>query len=178
MSHGKFPWRRQRSRNKNDTPKMREKDNENDEMRFGGEVRITRRIELNFWRTCLLNAAGLFLAWLSTDSIEFGNVFAFGLLVVLIWFLNWIIRPLLVLFTLPFIIFTMGVGMLFINGAIIYFAARLIPFDGLEVKSYWAALWASFLVSVLSWGVAMMRSERTIRRALKKNSGDGDVIDV
>ena len=68
--------------------------------------------------------------------------------------------------------------MLFINALIIYWAARLIPGDGILVSSYWAALWASFLVSVLSWGVAMMRSERTIRRALKKNSGDGDVIDV
>ena len=39
--------------------------------------------------------------------------------------------------TLPFIIFTMGIGMLFINALIIYWAARLIPGDGILVSSYW-----------------------------------------
>ena len=65
-------------------------------------MRITRRVELNFWRTCLLNAAGLGLAWLTTSSIQFNNVVSFALLVVLIWFLNWVLKPALVLFALPF----------------------------------------------------------------------------
>ena len=146
-----------------------------------GDFRITRHIELNFWRTCLLNAAGLLLAWLTSDAIEFNNIFSFAALVVAIWFMNWIIRPILVLFTLPFIIFTMGVGMLFINALIIYWAARLIPGEGIGVSSYWAALWASFIVSVLTWAIAMARSEKIIRRALKKDSEkskDDDVIDI
>ena len=39
------------------------------------EVRITRRIEFNFWRTCLLTSAGLLLAWLicGDDLIRFGK---------------------------------------------------------------------------------------------------------
>ena len=103
---------------------------------------------------------------------------------VLIWFLNWILKPVLVLFALPFIIFTIGVGMLFINAFIIYFAARLIPGDDIIVGSYWAALWASFLVSVLSWGLALARSERiTVRTFVQnkkdpENSDNDDVIDV
>lgn len=150
---------------------------------FGGRVHNTIRVELNFWRDCLLNAAGLILAWVSLPAgqIEFNNIFSFAALVVAIWFMNWIIRPILVLFTLPFIIFTMGVGMLFINALIIYWAARLIPGEGIEVSSYWAALWASFIVSVLTWAIAMARSEKIIRRALKKDSEkskDDDVIDI
>ncbi|OLA83714.1 MAG: hypothetical protein BHW65_08675 [Verrucomicrobia bacterium CAG:312_58_20] len=150
---------------------------------FGGRVRNTIRVELNFWRDCLLNAAGLILAWVSLPAgqIEFNNIFSFAALVVAIWFMNWIIRPILVLFTLPFIIFTMGVGMLFINALIIYWAARLIPGEGIGVSSYWAALWASFIVSVLTWAIAMARSEKIIRRALKKDSEkskDDDVIDI
>ena len=34
-----------------------------------GDFRITRHIELNFWRTCLLNAAGLLLAWLCSPLL-------------------------------------------------------------------------------------------------------------
>jgi len=144
-----------------------------------GGFRITRRIELGFWRTCLLNAAGLLVAWFTCSCIEFKDALSFAALVVLIWFLNWILRPILVVFTLPFIIFTMGIGMLFINALIIYAAARLVPGEGIVVGSYWAALWASFLVSALSWGLAMAQSERIIRQALKKEKKkDDDVIDV
>lgn len=35
---------------------------------FGGRVRNTIRVELNFWRDCLLNAAGLILAWVSLPA--------------------------------------------------------------------------------------------------------------
>lgn len=162
---------------------MRENLNDSEEPQTSA-MRITRRVELNFWRTCLLNAAGLSLAWITTPSIQFHNILAFGLLVVLIWFLNWILKPVLVLFALPFIIFTIGVGMLFINAFIIYFAARLIPGDDIIVGSYWAALWASFLVSVLSWGLALARSERITVRTFVQNKKDrgkpdnDDVIDV
>lgn len=156
--------------------------NDNDSPRASA-VRLTRRIELNFWRTCLLNAAGLGLAWVTTSSIQFNNIVSFASLVVLIWFLNWVLKPALVLFALPFIIFTVGIGMLFINALIIYFAARLIPGDGIVVGSYWAALWASFLVSVLSWGLALARSERITVRTFSAGDSSGrndkdDVIDV
>jgi len=157
-----------------------------DEPKFpkNSAVRITRRIELNFWHTCALNAAGIGLAWMTTDSIRFSGIFSFALLVVIVWFLNWVLKPILVLFALPFIILTIGVGMLFINALIIYFAARLVPGDGIHVGSYWAALWASFLVSVLSWGLALARSERISVRAFpqaknkKDQKKDDDVIDV
>ncbi len=153
----------------------------------GGDVRITRRVELNFWKTCLLNAAGLLIAGFTVEpnQLAFGDIWTFSLLVMTIWFLNWIIRPILVVFTLPFIIFTLGIGMMFINALIIYLAARILPFDGVVVANYWVALWAAFWVSVFSWGVAMSRSERIIRRVFKnvpddekKKNSDDDIIDV
>lgn len=156
-------------------------DDENNNSSRRTTVRITRRIELNFWRTCLLNAAGLLLAWVTMDDIQFNNVLSFMLLVVMIWFLNWVLKPILVVFALPFIIFTVGIGMIFINALIIYFASRLIPGDGIIVGSYWASLWASFWVSVLSWGLALAKSERLNTRNLSsptKQKDNNDVIDV
>ncbi len=158
---------------------MQENNNDNGSRRSA--VRITQRVELNFWRTCLLNAAGLALAWATTSEIEFNNVLSFTALVVMIWFLNWILKPILVVFALPFIIFTVGIGMLFINALIIYFASRLIPGDGIVVGSYWSALWASFWVSVLSWGLALAKSEKLNSKNLAqktKQKKDDDVIDV
>ena len=128
-----------------------------------------------------MNAAGLLLAWATMDDIQFNNVLSFMLLVVMIWFLNWVLKPILVVFALPFIIFTVGIGMIFINALIIYFASRLIPGDGIIVGSYWASLWASFWVSVLSWGLALAKSERLSTRNLSsptKQKDNNDVIDV
>ena len=128
-----------------------------------------------------MNAAGLLLAWVTMDDIQFNNVLSFMLLVVMIWFLNWVLKPILVVFALPFIIFTVGIGMIFINALIIYFASRLIPGDGIIVGSYWASLWASFWVSVLSWGLALAKSERLNTRNLSsptKQKDNNDVIDV
>lgn len=165
---------------------MDENRNESEQGKTHG-FRVTRKIELHFWRDCLLNAAGLLLAWLMTDKIVFSDVPSFIALVMLIWFLNWILRPILVLFTLPFIILTMGVGMIFINAFIIYFAARLIPGDGITVGSFWAAMLAAFLISAMSWGISMARSEKIIMRALRKNGNgrdddknnkNNDIIDV
>ncbi len=154
---------------------------DNNDFRRASAVKITRRVELNFWRTCLLNAAGLSLAWATNPNIEISNPLSFALLVVLIWFLNWILKPILVVFALPFIIFTVGIGMLFINALILYFASRLIPGDGIIIGSYWSALWASFWVSVLSWGFALAKSERLVsvkKSSDEKQKDDNDVIDV
>lgn len=156
-------------------------------MNIKSKVKITNRVELNFWKSCILNALGLLLASLTTPSISFSNLFYFAALVVLIWFMNWLLKPILIVFALPFIIFTMGVGMLFINAFIIYIAASIIP-DGITVGSYWAALWASFIVSVLWWSLEMFRSERIVifkeklsgRKPRRQDGGEGDddVIDV
>ena len=156
-------------------------DDENNYSSKRSKMMLTRRIELNFWRTCLLNACGLLIADLTTSQVAFDNAISFGLLVIMIWFLNWILKPILVVFALPFIIFTVGIGMLFINALIIYFAARLIPGDGIVVDSYWSALWASFWVSVLSWGLALAKSEKLNPKNLSpktKQKKDDDVIDV
>lgn len=158
---------------------------ENNDYSSKTKVRLTRCVELNFWKSCCLNALGLLLASATTSAIGFSNLFYFAALVVLIWFMNWLIKPVLVLFALPFIIFTMGFGMLFINAFIIYLSAQIIP-DGIVVKSYWAAVWASFLVSVLWWSLELFKSERisVFRTKIsgKKSGGDSDdnddVIDV
>ncbi len=147
------------------------------------KVKLTNRVDLNFWKSCGLTALGLLLAGATTSSISFGNVFYFIALVILIWFMNWIVRPVLVVFALPFIIFTMGIGMLFINALIIYVAANIIS-GGIEVDSYLSALWASFLVSVVSWSFELFKGERIMvfkERVIKKKSSDSkddDVIDV
>ncbi|MFI3290635.1 MAG: phage holin family protein [Opitutales bacterium] len=140
------------------------------------KVAINRRIDLGFWKSlesCSVIALGILLsALIFPSAISFGNIFSFAGLAVLIWVLNFILRPFLVLFTLPFIIFTFGAGMILVNALVVWIASGIIP----EVKfsSYLYAVFTAFIIEVVSWIVAIFKRERVIKRAKKKN----DVIDV
>ncbi|MDY6068490.1 MAG: phage holin family protein [Opitutales bacterium] len=138
---------------------------------------ITRRIELHFWKNCAIIGFGILAAsYISGGAISFANIFSYAALVVAVWLFNFIIRPVLVVFTLPFIVLTFGVGMLFINALVIWIAAGLIP--GIKFTSYFWALLAAFITDAVFWLVAMFESERTLRKNKKRRNGDDEAIDI
>jgi putative membrane protein len=59
--------------------------------------------------------------------------------------LNALLKPILVLFTLPVTVLTLGLFLLVINAAIVLVAARIVP--GFVVESFWWALGFSLLLS-------------------------------
>jgi putative membrane protein len=91
------------------------------------------------------------IAVLVTDLLLSGvhaNDFMTGLLVaVVLGLLNSFVRPLLVLFTLPATILTLGLFLLVINAAMVLLAAKLVP--GFVVESFWWALGFSLLMGVV-----------------------------
>jgi putative membrane protein len=98
--------------------------------------------------------------------------------VLVLTLLNAILRPLLVLFTLPFIIVTMGLGILVINALLFLLVGHLV--QGFVVAGFWSALGGSLVVSVTNWfASAFIRSAKTDRRAPppEKKKPD-DVIDI
>lgn len=67
---------------------------------------------------------------------------------VVLGILNTLVRPLLVILTLPITILTLGLFILVINASLFYLTASFI--DGFAVSSFWAALFGSVLVSIIS----------------------------
>lgn len=63
--------------------------------------------------------------------------------------INLTLKPLLLFFTLPINILTLGLFTLVINALLIMFAAWLVP--GFEVTTFWSALWFSILLAIISW---------------------------
>ncbi len=61
---------------------------------------------------------------------------------------NALIRPLLILLTLPAVVLTFGLFMLVINAIGLWLVAALVP--GFSLSSFWHAILASFLISLLS----------------------------
>lgn len=135
-------------------------------------VQISKRINLGFWKGCGIIALALLIAKLTVPSIVFTNPFSFVGLVLVIWFLNLCLRPLLIVFTLPFILFTLGAGVILVNALVIW-ASTLVP--GIALKSFWTALWAGFLVEAISWVFALFESKKFFKR--NKNGRD-DTIDI
>ena len=69
-------------------------------------------------------------------------------------FLNAIVKPLLVLLSLPFILVTLGLFLFVLNAATFALAAWL--FEGFRVDGFGSALLGSIVVSIASWSVAIL----------------------
>ena len=97
--------------------------------------------------------------------------------VVLLSFFNAILKPLLVLFTLPFILLTMGLGMVVINALLFLLVGSLV--DGFHVTGFWPALGGAVIVSVTNMLASMLwRGPRPPRRRDGRPRRGGDVIDI
>ena len=62
---------------------------------------------------------------------------------------NAIIRPLLVLLTLPVTVVTLGIFLLVINGLLLWLVSAIVP--GLHVNGFLGAVVGSLLISAISW---------------------------
>lgn len=97
----------------------------------------------------LLNALALLaVAYLVPDI----HVAGFGTALVaalVIGLLNMLIRPILVLLTLPITILTLGLFILVINGLLFYAVGSWL--QGFEVRTFMAGIIGALVYSVLSW---------------------------
>jgi putative membrane protein len=60
--------------------------------------------------------------------------------------LNFFVKPILVLFTLPVTVFTLGLFLLVINAIIILMCDHFV--DGFDVNGFWTALFFSIILSL------------------------------
>jgi putative membrane protein len=67
----------------------------------------------------------------------------------LLGIINALVRPVLLLLSLPFIIVTMGFFILIINALLILFVSKVIP--GFQVAGFWSALFAGIVIGIISW---------------------------
>lgn len=81
-------------------------------------------------------------------GITVAGVYPAIIAAVILGVLNLIVRPILIILTLPITILTLGLFILFINGGIFLFAASFI--QGFDVSSIWWAILGSLIVSVVS----------------------------
>jgi putative membrane protein len=130
-------------------------------------------------------ALGVTIAANVVPGIACDDATTLVIVVLVLSFFNAVLRPLLVLFTLPFILVTMGLGIVLINAFLFLMVGKLV--DGFYVASFWSALGGALIVGVTSLILnKILVAKRGPRGGKpgaggppsKRRGGDSDVIDV
>ena len=102
----------------------------------------------------LLNAISLLAVAYLMPSIQvsgFGGALIAAAVIALV---NILIRPILVILTLPVTVLTLGLFILVINGLLFLLVGNLL--ESLEVQSLWSAILGAILYSLISWGLTAL----------------------
>ena len=101
----------------------------------------------------LVNAAALWVATRLVPGVTYsGEVLPFLGVALVFGIVNSFIRPVAKLLTLPLIILTLGIFALVVNGLMLWLTSSLSESLGLgfHVSGFWAALFGSLVVSIVS----------------------------
>lgn len=95
----------------------------------------------------LLSAAGLGLASIWLDGVHVEHLSTLFWAAFLLSIANTVVRPVLILFTLPVTVLTLGLFLLVINAAILGLVSWMLP--GFALDGFWPALGAWFIIAVM-----------------------------
>ncbi len=95
-----------------------------------------------------ITAFGLWVASHVFKGLRFEGGGALVVAALLLGLANAVVRPLLVLLTLPLTLLTFGLFLLVINALVLMLVAALVR--GFHLDGFWTAFWASIFMSLLS----------------------------
>ncbi len=97
-------------------------------------------------------ALGFTTAIVRGIDIEGENAFmqalSLGAAAVVLGILNAVVRPILIVLTLPITIMTLGLSLLVLNGFLLWMTSRVV--EGFHVRTFWAALVGTLLLTLIS----------------------------
>ncbi|WP_038497227.1 phage holin family protein [Janthinobacterium agaricidamnosum] len=111
--------------------------------------------------TWFINAAALFAVPYLMHSVSITSIGAALVAALLLGLVNTLIRPVLILLTLPVTMLSLGLFILIVNGFMFWLVAQMV--HGFHVTGFWAAVGGALLYSVISWALSTL--------LLKKSDG-------
>jgi putative membrane protein len=96
----------------------------------------------------LITAVSLVIADWALPGVRIGSGLSLALAAVVLGFVNALVRPVLVLLTLPLTVLTLGLFYLVVNGLAFALAAALVP--GFSVATLGSAIAGALIVSLVS----------------------------
>ena len=117
-----------------------------------------------FFLSWAITALSLWVASRLFTGLKFASTSSLIVSALLLGLANAIVKPLLIVLTLPLTLLTFGLFVLVINALMILLVSRLVK--GFSVSGFWTAFFASIFVSILSIAIGSLiggSPETTIR---------------
>ena len=105
----------------------------------------------------LVSAVALYLTSLIVRGIEIQGVFPLLFAAVTIGILNAVVRPFVLLLTLPLNVLTLGLFTLVVNAAMLWMASKVVI--GFRVHGFWSALGGWLLMSLFTFLINLLIGE-------------------
>jgi putative membrane protein len=99
----------------------------------------------------LVLTAAIIVASYLLDGIQVKGFFSAFFAAAILGVLNAFFRPILIILTLPINILTLGLFTFIINALLLKMASGVI--SGFDVQGFWAAVFGSVIISVVSWAL-------------------------
>ncbi len=104
--------------------------------------------------TWIINAIALLAVPYLMHSVDVTSIGAALVAALVLGLVNTLIRPVLLLLTLPVTLLSMGLFIFIINGFMFWLVAQWV--DGFHVDSFWSAIGGALLYSVISWALSTL----------------------
>jgi putative membrane protein len=110
----------------------------------------------------LINAVALLTVAYVMPSIHVDSISAALVAAVVLGLVNAVIRPILILLTLPATLLTLGLFIFVINGLLFWFVGSHL--EGFEVGGFWSGVLGAIVYSIVSWALAaVLLPERRVQ---------------
>ena len=97
----------------------------------------------------LLNAIPLWLATYLFAELKFADLMSLIIAALMFGLVNAVIRPLILLLTLPLTVLTLGLFILVVNALMLMLVAALVP--GFTLGGFWTAFFAAIFIAIVSF---------------------------
>lgn len=102
----------------------------------------------------IINATAVYATAHFLPGISIRNFAAAFIVALVLGLINALIKPVMVFFSIPFIVLTLGLFMLVINALMLQLAAAFV--EGFRVESFWWAMLGSLCISFVAWLIEAM----------------------
>lgn len=104
--------------------------------------------------TWLINTLALLAVPYLMHSVRFDSFSAALIAALVLGFVNTLVRPILLVLTLPVTLLTLGLFIFIVNGLMFWVVAQLV--SGFHVASFWSAVGGAILYSIVSWALSTL----------------------
>jgi putative membrane protein len=107
---------------------------------------------MRFLLVWALNALALLIVAYLFPGVQVQDWKAAAVAALVLGLVNMLVKPVLVLLTLPITVVTLGLFLLVINALLFWGVASVVP--GFQVSGFWAALLGAVLYSLITWALS------------------------